>query len=97
LNTSRDNKGDKMSSADPIAFEEKGIQCPRCNGWMGFEKFYGPNNAFFGWHCLLCGDILDPVILLNRLRPRPHGLLSGEKDELTSAFKKWMKAWPEPV
>lgn len=34
---------------------------------MIFEKFYGESESFFGWHCLMCGDILDPVILLHHL------------------------------
>jgi hypothetical protein len=32
--------------------------------------------AFHGWHCISCGEILDPVILSNRqLHPKPirHG------------------------
>ncbi|NWF56533.1 MAG: hypothetical protein HXY45_17235 [Syntrophaceae bacterium] len=86
-----------MSNDDPIAFQKRGIQCRRCNGLMGLEKFYGPNDTFFGWHCLHCGDILDPVILLNRLRPRPRQSTSEKREELISMFQKWMEAWPEPV
>ena len=43
------------------------IKCQKCKGWMAFEKFYGPNDVFFGWHCTMCGNIIDPVILLHRI------------------------------
>jgi hypothetical protein len=34
---------------------------------MIIEKFYDVNNVFWGWHCVICGEIVDPVILLHRL------------------------------
>ncbi len=43
------------------------MHCQRCGSRMSFEKFYGQYNSFFGWHCVMWGDILDPVILLHRL------------------------------
>jgi len=64
---------------------------------MGLEKFYGPNYTFFGYHCLLCGDILDPVILLNRLRPRPRHATPEKNADLVSMFKKVADTWPEPA
>ena len=77
-----------MITNDASVFNGRGTQCRRCNGWMGFEKFYGPNDTFFGWHCLLCGEILDSVILLNRLTPC-HGVLPpGKKEKKISPFKK---------
>ena len=35
------------------------------------EQFSGPQNdfgpfQFTGWHCVMCGEILDPVIARNR-------------------------------
>jgi hypothetical protein len=42
------------------------MKCPRCNGVMAFEKFYGPHEHFFGWRCIYCGEIVDQVILENR-------------------------------
>lgn len=42
-------------------------RCLRCGGKMLFEKFYDINNIFYGWHCVICGEILDPIILLHRL------------------------------
>jgi hypothetical protein len=32
---------------------------------MVYERFYGPDENFLGWRCILCGEILDQVILEN--------------------------------
>jgi hypothetical protein len=77
-----------MNTNDISVFAERKNQCRRCNGWMGLEKFYGPNDTFFGWHCLLCGEILDAEILLNRMTPSPRILPSGRKEGKISRFKK---------
>ena len=42
------------------------MQCQRCNGMMISERFYGPGNPFWGWRCVRCGEIFDPIILENR-------------------------------
>jgi hypothetical protein len=36
---------------------------------MVYEKFYGPHEHFWGWRCIFCGEIIDPVILENRGSP----------------------------
>jgi hypothetical protein len=41
-------------------------KCSRCGGAMFYDKFYGRNEQFWGLKCLICGDIIDPVILENR-------------------------------
>jgi hypothetical protein len=41
-------------------------KCLRCGGAMAYDKFYGPYEQFWGWKCLLCGEIIDPIILANR-------------------------------
>jgi len=33
---------------------------------MIFDKFYGPFEHFWGWKCVICGEIVDQVILENR-------------------------------
>jgi hypothetical protein len=33
---------------------------------MTYERFYGPQEHFYGWRCIYCGEILDEVILENR-------------------------------
>ena len=33
---------------------------------MIYDKFYGAREQFWGWKCVICGEIVDPVILENR-------------------------------
>jgi len=53
------------------------MECPRCKGTMVmdmFEDIADDTGAihFSGWRCLMCGEILDPVISANRLtHPEP--------------------------
>jgi hypothetical protein len=41
-------------------------KCLRCSGAVIYDKFYSANEQFWGWKCLICGEIVDPVILENR-------------------------------
>lgn len=41
-------------------------KCLRCSGAVIYDKFYGPHGHYWGWKCLICGEIVDPVILANR-------------------------------
>ena len=47
------------------------MQCPRCVGLMIGEKFCDFQDdtgqlCFEGLRCLVCGEILDPLIIENR-------------------------------
>ncbi len=42
------------------------MKCIRCNSVMIFDKFYGLCEYFWGWKCVICGEIVDQVILENR-------------------------------
>jgi hypothetical protein len=47
------------------------MRCPKCDGVMNFEEFmYGGGGetpwSYEGWRCVYCGEIIDPLILLNR-------------------------------
>jgi hypothetical protein len=42
------------------------MKCHRCGSMMVYERFYGPDEHFSGWRCVLCGEIVDQVILENR-------------------------------
>ena len=42
------------------------MKCRRCSSVMVYERFYGPHEHFSGWRCILCGEIIDQVILENR-------------------------------
>lgn len=43
--------------------------CTRCGGFVIPEAFRDIGIATVGWHCLLCGETVDDVILRNRARP----------------------------
>ncbi len=88
----RENQMDFKNTLDKRTFE---VQCQKCRGRMGFEKFYGPNNSFYGWHCVLCGDILDPVILLHRLSRDADVSIPEREEDLLLLLKKYMKAKPK--
>ena len=48
------------------------MQCPRCGGLMVIDRFQDLLDdtgeiRFYGIRCILCGETLDPVILMNRM------------------------------
>ena len=71
------------------------INCQRCGGRMAFQKFYGEENVFFGWHCLTCGEILDSVILLHRLSQNADIAIPEDEQEIMSLIKKYMSSKPK--
>ena len=47
------------------------MNCRRCHGLMVEERFEDlrgdPQHiSFYGWRCVCCGNVADPVILHNR-------------------------------
>ena len=50
------------------------MKCCHCGRFMVYEKFFGPEGHFWGWRCLFCGEIVDPIIVENRARLR-NGML----------------------
>jgi len=69
-----------------------GMTCQRCGGRMIFEKFYDVNNVFFGWHCVICGEILDAVILLHRLSQDAGLHIPEEEQQVMILLKKYLNA-----
>ena len=49
------------------------------------EAFRDIGIATIGWHCLLCGETVDDVILRNRTRPLQTSSLDEETNECLSA------------
>jgi hypothetical protein len=72
--------------------EKYGIKCQRCKGWMVFEKFYGLNDGFFGWHCVMCGNIIDPVILLHRISQDAEIAIPETEEKIISMIKRYMSS-----
>jgi len=71
------------------------LSCQRCGGRMIFEKFYDVSNIFFGWHCVICGEILDPVILLHRLSQNADLQIPEEEENVMLLLKKYLQAKPK--
>jgi len=45
------------------------MKCGKCDGLMVYERFSGQElDDFSGWRCVLCGDIVDEVIMKNRAK-----------------------------
>ena len=70
----------------------KAVTCQRCGGRMMFEKFYDVNNIFFGWHCVMCGEILDAVILLHRLSQDADLQIPEGEAQVMQLLKKYVQA-----
>lgn len=43
------------------------MECPRCQGRMVYQMFFSRCGSFEAWRCINCGQILDDVIIHNRL------------------------------
>jgi len=75
----------------------KAVSCQRCGGRMIFEKFYDVNNIFFGWHCVMCGEILDPVILLHRLSQDADLQIPEGEEQVMQLLKKYFQSGALPA
>ncbi len=71
------------------------MTCQRCGGRMIFEKFYDVNNIFFGWHCVICGEILDPVILLHRLSQNADIKIPDGEENVMNLLMEYMQGKPK--
>ncbi len=76
---------------EPNRLKKKEIKCQRCGGRMIVEKFYDVNNVFLGWHCVICGEILDPVILLHRLSQDADLRIPENENEILNMVKKYLQ------
>jgi hypothetical protein len=94
--------GDIMPSANTTVEKRKeklskAMSCQRCGGRMIFEKFYDVNNIFFGWHCVMCGEILDPVILLHRLSQDADLQIPEGEEQVMQLLKKYFQSGALPA
>jgi hypothetical protein len=86
-----------VEEGNPSLRKNQVVCCARCNGSMTLERFGSQGCYFIGMRCLLCGDVIDPVILLHRLSrdariPIPDGM-----DAIVLLIKKYVGAEPEPA
>jgi C4-type Zn-finger protein len=69
----------------PEKLKECPMQCPRCQGTMIVDHFvYIATSGEIwmpGWRCLMCGEIIDPIIENHRQQQQHHqeivGAISG--------------------
>lgn len=60
------------------------MNCRRCHGLMCAVDFlvsassYG-DNGLCGWRCIICGEIIDPVIAWNRIRTKNQRLTQNKQ------------------
>ena len=69
------------------------MKCSRCGGMMVSEEFYSQEDNFLGWRCISCGEILDQVILENRLGQKRGYSFSYVPSRLREDWKRsneWM-------
>lgn len=45
------------------------MKCERCLGPMVYERVLYQGRIYKMWKCLMCGDIIDWIIQLNRTSP----------------------------
>lgn len=84
-----------MASQDKSTKKKKGVYCQRCKGRMVFEKYYGESSTFIGVHCVLCGEILDPVILLHRLSGNADLHIPAEEREIMHMLEMYLRMKPK--
>jgi hypothetical protein len=80
-----------INPKESSGLKKKEIRCQRCGGRMIVEKFYDVNNVFWGWHCVICGEILDPVILLHRLSQDADLKIPENENEILDMVKKYLQ------
>lgn len=49
------------------------MKCPRCNGLMIHERFQDVIELFFGWRCVICGEVFDDAVWQNRKKEKDGG------------------------
>lgn len=62
------------------------MKCPRCTGLMIRDDYFDLQDeagrcTFVAWRCLICGEVLDPVILQHRSAP-PEPMVARARPQL---------------
>ncbi len=71
------------------------MNCRRCYGLMVEERFEDlrgdPQHiSFYGWRCVCCGNVADPVILSNRSNQTVAAFNTQlHRTQLAEAAKAW--------
>jgi hypothetical protein len=55
---------------------------------MRTDTFYGGTESYQGWRCLICGDIVDPVIFLHRISGERQIPIPARNEDLIRLIRK---------
>lgn len=69
-----------------VAQKRRVERCHRCGGLMIQEKVFEIGS--FDWHCVSCGERIDPVILAHRQAQGPKDLAREEAEKLFVGHSK---------
>lgn len=61
--------------------QRRADRCHRCGGLMVSEQVFEIRSI--DWHCVSCGERIDPVILAHRQVHRPEELVREEVEKLS--------------
>ena len=61
-------------------------RCSRCGGKMMYESFLGPYEEFTGFKCVICGEVIDPIILQNRQLMKEGCIVIPKEQGMRSKF-----------
>jgi hypothetical protein len=59
---------------------------------MVSEKYYSPSYPVFGMRCVVCGDIVDPIILMHRLSRDTRIPVSEGREDFIFLIRKYLGA-----
>lgn len=69
-----------VSQSFVVREKRRADRCHRCGGFMIQEKVFEIGS--FDWHCVSCGDRIDPVILAHRQVNHTTNLAREEAERL---------------
>ena len=49
------------------------------------------SSIFYGWHCVICGETLDPVILLHRLSQNAKLEIPEGEEDIMHLLKQYLQ------
>jgi len=60
------------------------MSCPKCGGKLIPEKMYLDQGVFDGLRCIMCGDVVDELILEHRIFGRRKKFLCNSEEMIFS-------------
>ena len=60
---------------------------------MVYESFFGPYEQFSGLKCVICGEVIDPIILQNRQLMKDGGMLIPKEQGMRPKIYHCIRAY----